>query len=826
MYQIDERLMADNRAIISVNSLKTNIDKILKSGMLNYVTNEHNDLYLTTPRSKNYGEYNRLIQEESDGKIPYDLVFKGNIIIEKNFSVLGEAATINAPNLTIEDNIIEINRNDTGDGITLGSAGIQANRGSKGNANWLFSENTDKLNVGAFIFDINGSVKAWIYEDGNFKTLNGFDTQDITARNDIYGMRNLTIDQNTLLKGLLTINGAATLNSTLSVTGGTTLKSSLDVTNATWLKSTLKVDGATTLNNTLNILGDNAAVLGGSLTTTGATLLKNTLKVNGVTDLDRTLNVLGATWLKDTLKVDKAATFNNTLTLLGDAIFNNPVEMKMTLHTIGAVDFDSTLNVDGITTLQNAVTIKGLSTIDGNNLHIKYDAVRGGGQLIVDKLADFNADVNIDNLLTVGGTLTVSGVTTLNNSLVVNAGTTLRGTLNTTGAATLQSLIVTGVTKLNSDLTAIGNIFIGDVNSSILKSDSNAIRIQTNSGYVDIGPKNTSLAHFATDRPSFYFSKPVKVQGEIYVGDSYNNKVWHEGNFDPSSKSNSNHVHSIVTTTVNGFMSAADKAKLDRIELGATNYVHPSTHPASMITGLPSSLPANGGNADTVDGKHAADFALASHSHSYAASSHTHNYAGSSSAGGAATTALACTGNAATATTATTANQIQGIACNKTATAPTGTTRLNIQAYLYATRVYNAVYNDYAEYFEKGEVTEPGDLVMIDIDSDEERYIKSDKAFSRDVIGVHSDSFGQCLGGKGDGKDDENYIPIGLAGRVYVKMIGSCKKGQFVVSSNMPGVAMAIDEKDYKFGTIIGKALEDCDGSKGIERVKILICKM
>lgn len=34
-----------------------------------------------------------------------------------------------------------------------------------------------------------------------------------------------------------------------------------------------------------------------------------------------------------------------------------------------------------------------------------------------------------------------------------------------------------------------------------------------------------------------------------------------------------------------------------------------------------------------------------------AASSHTHNYAGSSSAGGAATTALACTGNSATATT-------------------------------------------------------------------------------------------------------------------------------------------------------------------------------
>ena len=77
-------------------------------------------------------------------------------------------------------------------------------------------------------------------------------------------------------------------------------------------------------------------------------------------------------------------------------------------------------------------------------------------------------------------------------------------------------------------------------------------------------------------------------------------------------------------------------------------YSHPSSHPASMITGLadvatsgsyndladkptiptvPSSLPANGGNADTVDGKHAADFATAGHTHDYAASGHTHAYA-------------------------------------------------------------------------------------------------------------------------------------------------------------------------------------------------------
>lgn len=39
------------------------------------------------------------------------------------------------------------------------------------------------------------------------------------------------------------------------------------------------------------------------------------------------------------------------------------------------------------------------------------------------------------------------------------------------------------------------------------------------------------------------------------------------------------------------------------------------THLASEISRLPTSLPANGGNSDTVDGKHAADFAASGHTH-------------------------------------------------------------------------------------------------------------------------------------------------------------------------------------------------------------------
>ncbi len=45
-------------------------------------------------------------------------------------------------------------------------------------------------------------------------------------------------------------------------------------------------------------------------------------------------------------------------------------------------------------------------------------------------------------------------------------------------------------------------------------------------------------------------------------------------------------TYSVATTSANGLMSSTDKSKLDGIATGANNYTHPTTHPASMITGL------------------------------------------------------------------------------------------------------------------------------------------------------------------------------------------------------------------------------------------------
>lgn len=145
-----------------------------------------------------------------------------------------------------------------------------------------------------------------------------------------------------------------------------------------------------------------------------------------------------------------------------------------------------------------------------------------------------------------------------------------------------------------------------------------------------------------------------------------------------------------------------------------TVYYHPSTHPASMITGLatvatsgsytdlsdtPTSLPANGGNSTTANdimpdwtgslGYNDTNWICAWQSDGkkikamnksvFAASNHTHNYAASSSAGGAATSANKLNTNAGSSTTPTYFYNGVPVACTGISVATvTATTTLNI----------------------------------------------------------------------------------------------------------------------------------------------------
>lgn len=144
---------------------------------------------------------------------------------------------------------------------------------------------------------------------------------------------------------------------------------------------------------------------------------------------------------------------------------------------------------------------------------------------------------------------------------------------------------------------------------------------------------------------------------------------------------------------------------------------------------------------------------------------------------------------------------------------------------LTCTKVVNSVYNDYAELFPKGEETEPGDLIVLDLDSKEEKYVKSSAKNTR-VVGVHSDEYAQLIGGDNVSLEEnlKNYIPVSLAGRIRVKFIGVSKKNEYVVAdTHNPGVARLYYKDLNTPEDIIGILVEEDSNTNPneIRRLKI-----
>ena len=133
-------------------------------------------------------------------------------------------------------------------------------------------------------------------------------------------------------------------------------------------------------------------------------------------------------------------------------------------------------------------------------------------------------------------------------------------------------------------------------------------------------------------------------------------------------------------------------------------------------------------------------------------------------------------------------------------------------------RIYGSYWSDYAEFFPKGEETNPGDLIMLNPHSDTEEYVVHTGEQDIPVIGVHSDEFGHIIGGEDpiDKQDFLDYnldrnIPVALAGRVHVSFVGKAKRNNYVVPSDVKGCAKLYDATKDNPLQIIGILVEDDD---------------
>ena len=144
---------------------------------------------------------------------------------------------------------------------------------------------------------------------------------------------------------------------------------------------------------------------------------------------------------------------------------------------------------------------------------------------------------------------------------------------------------------------------------------------------------------------------------------------------------------------------------------------------------------------------------------------------------------------------------------------------ISVGGTISGSKVYNAVYNDYAEFFEKEESIrfEPGDIVALD-DSrkGEELYVKAtDK--SKIIVGVCTNEFAHIIGGKAKTieENEKDFVPVSLMGRVHVKVKGDIEVGDKITASDTPGIGRKAQPGEHSIGT----ALTDIKDGK----VRVLI---
>jgi len=202
--------------------------------------------------------------------------------------------------------------------------------------------------------------------------------------------------------------------------------------------------------------------------------------------------------------------------------------------------------------------------------------------------------------------------------------------------------------------------------------------------------------------------------------------------------------------------------------------------------------------------------------------------------GNASGSSGSCTGNSATATTATNvtvADESSDTACNVLfTTAATGNlppksgTNLtfdsangNLTTTTFTGLATSAKYADLAEKYDSDATYEAGTVLIF---GGEKEVTECTAKYDKRIAGIVSTDPAYLMNSESTG------IAVGLIGRVPCKVIGEIRKGDLMVSSDTPGYAEAWrDESNPQTGSVIGKALEDKYGA-GKDVIEVVVGKI
>lgn len=447
MFQIDEKVIADSRTLITIQNRKEQIDALTKNGTIHY-TMDNDNLWLTTPKIRSAYlrkadhtvNYDKIVLARDgvniDGVYEFDdpITFNDNVemkkdlIVRGNFTVEGESSIIDTPRLTIEDNIIELNKNEKGNGISLRKAGVAINRGQKEFARVLYDD-TFK----AFVLDTNSNMDAdttndrWVamgytensgdYVPGEFRARYrltapfGKFTDSLSVSNQTY-LNDLTVAGNSTFQGSITANGDQTVNGKFTANGAAEFNNLLTANKvATFndnvvMKKTLSVDGASTF-NTLSTFNKGISITSVGAKIVGPVAITGTLSATDNVKFNKDLTVDAHTQT-DSLNVIRE-TNTSLLTVGNNATINNDLAVKR--NTV----IEGTTTLNGASTVNNTLNVNGISTFTGD-------------VNIVNKNVVINSNADNNGTLLVGGhayfkkTIDVDGVATFDDEVIITRG--------------------------------------------------------------------------------------------------------------------------------------------------------------------------------------------------------------------------------------------------------------------------------------------------------------------------------------------------------------------------------------------------------------------
>ena len=134
--------------------------------------------------------------------------------------------------------------------------------------------------------------------------------------------------------------------------------------------------------------------------------------------------------------------------------------------------------------------------------------------------------------------------------------------------------------------------------------------------------------------------------------------------------------------------------------------------------------------------------------------------------------------------------------------ATTGNFSGTVTANLFSGTATAARYADLAEVYATDADYAPGTVVMI---GGEAEITQTLSRAETEVFGVISTDPAYLMNKDADG------LPVALQGRVPVKVVGPVAKGERLISSDIPGVAVGVSEEDFahQLQAIIGRSLEN-----------------